>query len=101
MKTLARRGICVIFLVGVGICASSAQTDDLIRIVRSGVCPEDLQPYDSVKYSVHCAGMDEQACDINDKACFEDAKTCWDQVNQINKEVFSYNNFVRKCAMRH
>lgn len=100
MKNTAKYGFCTIFLTCAGVCASLAQTDDLTRVVKSGVCPDDLQPYDTVKYAVHCAGMDEKSCDISDKACFEEAKTCWDQVNQINKEIFSYNNFVRKCAAR-
>jgi hypothetical protein len=65
---------------------------------KSGICATDLQPYDKVKYSVHCAGMDEKSCDLNDKACFEDARQCWDQVNLMNKRIFSYNNFVRNCA---
>jgi hypothetical protein len=98
MRAAAIPGFCVALFVGMGAAQSLAQTDDLARVVKSGICPDDLQPYDKVKYSVHCAGMDEKSCDLNDKACFEDARQCWDQVNLMNKQIFSYNNFVRNCA---
>jgi hypothetical protein len=98
MKNLAILGAWAVSLTCASAVASLAQTDDLARIVKSGICPQDLLPYDTVKYSVHCSGMDENSCDLNDKGCFEDAKQCWDEVNRINKQIFSYNNFVKKCA---
>jgi hypothetical protein len=98
MKSLTVLGVCVVSLICASAAGSLAQTDDLMRIVKSGICPEDLQPYDSVKYSVHCAGMGEESCDPGDKGCFEDERQCWDEVNRINKQIFSYNNFVRNCA---
>jgi hypothetical protein len=98
MKNWAILGLCAIPLTCASVVGSLAQTDDLARIVKSGVCPDDLTPYDTVKYSVHCAGMDENSCQLNDKACFEDEKKCWDDVNLMNKQIFSYNNFVRTCA---
>jgi hypothetical protein len=98
MKNPALSFLCALCLTLAGSAGGLAQTEDIVGIVRSGICPKDLSPYETVKYSVHCAGMDERSCDINDKACFEDAKQCWDQVNLLNKQIFSYNNFVRKCA---
>jgi hypothetical protein len=86
-------------LASLGAAGACAQTqEDLARIVKSGVCPDDLSPYDAVKYADHCAGMDERACDLNDKACFDAASSCWAQVNSMNKQIYSYNNFIRKCA---
>jgi hypothetical protein len=83
-------------LGAVGVCAQTQE--DLARVVKSGVCPDDLAPYDLVKYADHCAGMDERTCDLNDKACFAAASACWAQVNSMNKQIFSYNNFMKKCA---
>jgi hypothetical protein len=100
MRNFLIVSVCVAGAALTGVAGSSAQTDDLTRVVKSGVCPADLQPYETVKYGVHCAGMDEKSCDLNDKGCFEDAKQCWDQVNLINKQIFSYNNFVRQCASK-
>ena len=99
MKNLAIAGFCAVFLASAGAATSRAQTeDDLTRVVKSGICPEDLQTYDSVKYADHCAGMDERSCDINDKACFTAASECWAQVNAMNKQIYTYNNFMKKCA---
>jgi hypothetical protein len=100
MRTILILGVCIAGMTLASVAASTAQTDDLAQVVKSGICPHDLEPYDTVKYSVHCAGMDEKACDLTDKGCFEDAKQCWDQVNLINKQIFSYNNFVKKCASK-
>ncbi len=100
MKNWAIAGFCAISLMCASVVGGLAQDDDLQRIVKSGVCPDDLTPYDTVKYSVHCAGMDENSCQLNDKACFEDERKCWDEVNLINKQIFSYNNFVKACAAR-
>ena len=87
------------FLAFLAAAGASAQTEeDLARVVKSGICPDDLSPYDKVKYTDHCAGMDQRSCDINDKACFDAASTCWAQVNAMNKQIYSYNNFMKKCA---
>ena len=98
MKNFAASTLAAIGMVCASVCISAAQTEDIVSVVRSGICPKDLSLYETVKYSVHCAGMDENSCDINDKACFEDAKQCWDQVNLLNKQIFSYNNFMKSCA---
>jgi hypothetical protein len=91
--------LCALLLASADVGGSSAQTqEDLLRVVKSGVCPEDLTPYEAVKYSDHCAGMDERSCDLNDRACFDAASECWAQVNAMNKQIYSYNNFIKKCA---
>ncbi len=65
--------------------AAWAQSEeDLARVVHSGICPEDLTPYDPMTYTEHCAGMDE-SCAMSDAGCFEDAKQCWDEVNRMNE----------------
>lgn len=90
----------VVCLSGLASAHALAQSEeDLAGVVRSGVCPDDLTPYNPVEYSQHCAGMDE-ACATSDSGCFEDAKRCWDDVNRMNKQIFTYNAFVRRCAAR-
>jgi hypothetical protein len=99
MNNPAILSLCVVLLASADVAASRAQTqEDLMRVVKSGVCPEDLTSYEAVKYSDHCAGMDERSCDLNDKACFDAASECWAQVNSMNKQIYSYNNFIKKCA---
>jgi hypothetical protein len=91
--------LLVAFPALLGAAGAWAQTqEDLARLVKSGVCPDDLSPYEVVKYADHCAGMDERSCDLNDKACFDAAGACWAQVNSMNKQIYSYNNFMKKCA---
>jgi hypothetical protein len=46
------------------------------------------------------SGQPPNSRQLNDKGCFEDERKCWDEVNLINKQIFSYNNFVRTCASR-
>ncbi|MBV8474210.1 MAG: hypothetical protein JO234_12400 [Hyphomicrobiales bacterium] len=87
-------------LSGCAATAALAQSDeDLARVVKSGICPDDLTPYDAMTYTEHCAGMD-QACATTDSGCFEDARHCWDEVNRTNKQIFTYNAFVHQCADR-
>ena len=70
--------------------------EDLARVVHAGICPEDLTPYDPMSYTEHCVGMDE-SCAVSDAGCFEDAKRCWDEVNRMNKQIYSYDSFVHQC----
>jgi hypothetical protein len=71
--------------------------DEIGDALKSKSCPDDLTPYNKLTYSEYCQGMDETTCAIADSGCFEDARRCWDQVNQINKQIFAYNNLMKSC----
>jgi len=75
-----------------------ADDDEIMSVVKRGVCPKDLYKMEVIKYSEYCKGFEERACNDKGNACFNEAADCWKEVNRLNKEIFSYNNFVMKCA---
>jgi hypothetical protein len=75
-----------------------AAEDDPMSIVRSGVCPKDLFKLEQIKYSEYCKGFEQRSCNDSNNTCFDETADCWKEVNRLNKEIYTYNNFIQKCA---
>jgi hypothetical protein len=75
--------------------------DEVMQVVKSGKCPESLDKYPKVKTADFCAYLNKGPCQNNDsdETCFLQLKDCWSRVNQLNKEIFTYNQFMRKCGV--
>jgi hypothetical protein len=74
--------------------------DEVMQVVKSGKCPDTLEKLSKVKSADFCAYLNKGPCLNNDsdETCFLQLKDCWSRVNQLNKEIFTYNQFVRKCG---
>ena len=74
--------------------------DSVMRVVASGVCPDTLEKYDRIKTDEYCAYLVKPPCETNssDETCVLQLSDCWRRVSQLNREIFSYNNFVKKCS---
>jgi hypothetical protein len=94
---LVRVGILVLgILAGPG--SVFAAEDEIMSVVKSGVCPKVLFKMEAIKYSEYCKGFEERSCNDSNNACFDEAADCWKEVNRLNKEIYTYNNFIQKCA---
>jgi hypothetical protein len=74
--------------------------DEVMQVVKSGKCPDSLDKYSNVKTAEFCAYLNKPPCQNNDsdETCFLQLRDCWARVNQLNKEIFTYNQFMRKCG---
>lgn len=74
--------------------------DDVMQVVKSGKCPDSLDKYSKVKIADFCAYLNKPPCQNNDsdETCYIQSRDCWSRANQLNKEIFTYNEFMRKCG---
>lgn len=95
-----------VFALAAAVLAQSASTglaedlDEVMQVVKSGKCPDTLEKYPNVKTADFCAYLNKPPCQNNDsdETCFLQLRDCWSRVNQLNKEIFTYNQFMRKCG---
>lgn len=80
--------------------AQAEDLDEVMQVVKSGKCPDTLEKYSKVKTADFCAYLNKPPCQNNDadETCFLQLKDCWSRVSQLNKEIFTYNQFVKKCG---
>jgi hypothetical protein len=74
--------------------------DEVMQVVKSGKCPDTLDKYAKVKTADFCAYLNKPPCLNNDsdETCFIQLRDCWSRASQLNKEIFTYNEFMRKCG---
>jgi len=74
--------------------------DEVMQVVKSGKCPDSLDKYSKIKIADFCAYLNKPPCQNNDadETCFIQLRDCWARVNQLNMEIFKYNQFMRTCG---
>ena len=99
-KSLAALALAAALLAQFASFGRAEDLDAVMQVVKSGKCPETLEKYSKVKTSDFCAYLNKPPCENNDsdETCFLQLKDCWSRVSQLNKEIFTYNTFIKKCG---
>ena len=97
MTKLATLGLLALLPIVAASLALAAE-DEIMSVVKSGICPKDLSRLNTIKYSDYCKGFEDRPCNDRSGNCFHEAAGCWSDVNNLNKEIYTYNKFVANCA---